>query len=187
MVAEEGRRETWGETVSRYFNFFEGHLEEMTSYKLDKKTKDELEKRVLSTKVMCIYEVFNDCIEGGVRRENIRGYNCSYVAVNRIQSFDEILYILMNGTGVGFSVERQHINELPSVAEEFHDSDTVITVADSKMGWAKAFKELVGMLYIGQVPKVGFIKSQTGSVVHLKLLVVEHLKLHHYKIFLHLQ
>ena len=150
-LPEEGRRETWGETVSRYFNFFEGHLEEMTSYKLDKKTKDELEENVLSTHY-AIYEVFNDCW-GGARRENIAGYNCSYVAVNRIQSFDEILYILMNGTGVGFSVERQHINELPSVAEEFHDSDTVITVADSKMGWAKAFKELVGMLYIGQVPK----------------------------------
>ena len=69
-----------------------------------------------------------------------------------MQSFDEILYILMNGTGVGFSVERQYISELPAVAEEFFMSDTVITVADSKMGWAKAFKELVGMLYIGQIP-----------------------------------
>ena len=159
-LPEEGRRETWGETVSRYFNFFEGHLEEMTSYKLDKKTKDELEEAVLSTKVMPSMRCLMTAGEA-LRRENIAGYNCSYVAVNRIQSFDEILYILMNGTGVGFSVERQHINELPSVAEEFHDSDTVITVADSKMGWAKAFKELVGMLYIGQVPKVGFIKSQT--------------------------
>ena len=71
-----------------------------------------------------------------LRRENIAGYNCSYVAVNRVQSFDEILYILMNGTGVGFSVERQYISELPAVAEEFFMSDTVITVADSKMGWA---------------------------------------------------
>ena len=87
-----------------------------------------------------------------LRRENIAGYNCSYVAVNRVQSFDEILYILMNGTGVGFSVERQYISELPAVAEEFFMSDTVIRVADSKMGWAKAFKELVGMLYIGQIP-----------------------------------
>ena len=151
-LPEEGRRETWGETVSRYFNFFEGHLEEMTGYKLDKKTKDELEEAVLSTKVMPSMRCLMTAGEA-LRRENIAGYNCSYVAVNRIQSFDEILYILMNGTGVGFSVERQHINELPSVAEEFHDSDTVITVADSKMGWAKAFKELVGMLYIGQVPK----------------------------------
>ena len=88
-----------------------------------------------------------------LKRENIAGYNCSYVAVSRVQAFDEILYILMNGTGVGFSVERQYIAELPPVAEEFHPSDTVITVADSKMGWAKAFKELVGLLYIGQIPR----------------------------------
>ena len=88
-----------------------------------------------------------------LKRENIAGYNCSYVAVNRIQSFDEILYILMNGTGVGFSVERQFTAELPKVAEEFHETDTNIVVSDSKMGWAKAFKELVGLLYIGQIPR----------------------------------
>jgi len=88
-----------------------------------------------------------------LKRENIAGYNCSYVAVNRIQAFDEILYILMNGTGVGFSVERQFVSELPLVAEEFHETDTNIVVADSKLGWAKAYKELVGLLYIGQIPK----------------------------------
>ena len=88
-----------------------------------------------------------------LKRENIAGYNCSYVAVNRIQAFDEILYILMNGTGVGFSVERQFVSELPMVAEEFHETDTVIVVADSKLGWAKAYKELVGLLYIGQIPR----------------------------------
>jgi ribonucleoside-diphosphate reductase alpha chain len=88
-----------------------------------------------------------------LKRENMAGYNCSYVAVDQINAFDQILYILMNGTGVGFSVERQFVAELPRVAEEFYLSDTVITVADSKMGWAKAFKELMGMLYIGQIPR----------------------------------
>ena len=88
-----------------------------------------------------------------LKRENIAGYNCSYVAVNRVAAFDEILYVLMNGTGVGFSVERQYTSALPIVAEEFYLSDTVITVADSKLGWAKAFKELLGMLYIGQIPR----------------------------------
>ena len=88
-----------------------------------------------------------------LKRENIAGYNCSYVAINRPQAFDEILYVLMNGTGVGFSVERQFVNELPKVAEEFFITDTVVTVADSKLGWAKAFKEIVGMLYIGQIPR----------------------------------
>jgi len=88
-----------------------------------------------------------------LKRENIAGYNCSYIAISRVQSFDEILYVLMNGTGVGFSVERQYITQLPIVAEEFHPSDTVITVADSKLGWAKAYKEFLGLLWIGQIPK----------------------------------
>jgi len=88
-----------------------------------------------------------------LKRENIAGYNCSYIAIDRPQSFDEILYILMNGTGVGFSVERQYVSELPRIAESFYPSDTTITVADSKLGWAKAYKELIGLLYIGQIPR----------------------------------
>ena len=88
-----------------------------------------------------------------LKRENIAGYNCSYISVDRPQAFDEILYVLMNGTGVGFSVERQFVSNLPTVADEFHPSDTTIVVQDSKMGWAKAFKELVAMLYHGQIPK----------------------------------
>ena len=88
-----------------------------------------------------------------LKRENIAGYNCSYIAVDRPQAFDEILYVLMNGTGVGFSVERQFVGNLPTVAEEFYMSDTIIVVQDSKLGWAKAFKELVAMLYHGQIPK----------------------------------
>ena len=151
-LPDEGRRETWNETVTRYFNFFEQHLKDMTGYKLEKEDKEELENAVLSTRVMPSMRCLMTAGEA-LKRENIAGYNCSYVAVNRIQAFDEILYILMNGTGVGFSVERQYIAELPPVAEEFHPSDTVITVADSKMGWAKAFKELVGLLYIGQIPR----------------------------------
>ena len=88
-----------------------------------------------------------------LKRENIAGYNCSYIAVDRVGAFDEILYVLMNGTGVGFSVERQYVNELPPVADEFHHTDTTSSVADSKLGWAKGLKELVGMLYIGQIPR----------------------------------
>ena len=151
-LPKEGRRETWNETVGRYFNFFKEHLKDMTGYELEDKDRKELENAVLATKVMPSMRCLMTAGDA-LKRENIAGYNCSYVAVNRIQSFDEILYILMNGTGVGFSVERQHIAELPVVAEEFFLSDTVITVADSKLGWAKAFKELVGMLYIGQIPK----------------------------------
>jgi ribonucleoside-triphosphate reductase len=151
-LPEEGRRETWDETVARYFDFFTDHVKEMTGYDMDFKTRNELEVAVLSQRVMPSMRCLMTAGDA-LKRENIAGYNCSYVAVDRIQAFDEILYILMNGTGVGFSVERQFVSELPRVAEEFHASDTVITVADSKMGWAKAFKELMGMLYIGQIPR----------------------------------
>ena len=103
-----------------------------------KKMIEKLENAVLSTKVMPSMR----CLMTGdaLTKRKYAGYNCSYVAVNRVQSFDEILYILMNGTGVGFSVERQYISELPVVAEEFFLSDTVITVADSKDGLGKGLK-----------------------------------------------
>ena len=87
-----------------------------------------------------------------LKRENVAGYNCSYVKVDSPRSFDEILYILMNGTGVGFSVEEEYVNKLPSVAEEFYETESVIVVRDSKLGWAKALKELYAMLWMGQVP-----------------------------------
>ena len=151
-LPDEGRRETWNETVGRYFNFFKEHLNEMHNFKMDSKIERELEEGVMDTSVMPSMRCLMTAGEA-LRRENIAGYNCSYVAVDRVAAFDEILYVLMNGTGVGFSVERQFTTKLPVVAEEFFHSDTMITVADSKLGWAKAFKELLGMLYIGQIPK----------------------------------
>ena len=151
-LPEKSRRETWDETVARYFDFFTEHLKETVNFNLTKSLRDELEQAVLGLRVMPSMRCVMTAGEA-LKRENIAGYNCSYVAVDRPQAFDEILYILMNGTGVGFSVERQYVNELPSIADEFHTTDTTITVADSKMGWAKALKELVGMLYIGQIPR----------------------------------
>jgi len=151
-LPEKSRRETWDETVTRYFDFFTEHLKETVDFNLTKKLRDELEQAVLGLRVMPSMRCIMTAGEA-LKRENIAGYNCSYVAVDRPQSFDEILYILMNGTGVGFSVERQYVNELPSIADEFHATDTTITVADSKLGWAKGLKELIGMLYIGQIPR----------------------------------
>jgi ribonucleoside-diphosphate reductase alpha chain len=151
-LPDQGRRETWEETIARYFNFFTEHLDETCNYKLPAKLRDELEEAVLTQKVMPSMRCLMTAGEA-LKRENIAGYNCSYVAVDRPQAFDEILYVLMNGTGVGFSVERQFISQMPTVAEQFHDTDTTIMVADSKLGWAKALKELVGLLYTGQVPK----------------------------------
>ena len=150
-VPELNRRETWQETVTRYFDFFEKHLKENNNYTLDATTREELQTAVLSLKVMPSMRCLMTAGEA-LEKENIAGYNCSYVAVDSPRAFDEILYILMNGTGVGFSVESQFVEQLPRVAEDFHDTDTCIIVRDSKLGWAKALKELVAMLYAGQIP-----------------------------------
>ena len=151
-LPEKERRETWDETVARYFDFFTEHLKELHNYKLTKALRQELEEAVLSLRVMPSMRCLMTAGEA-LKRENIAGYNCSYIAVDRPSAFDEILYVLMNGTGVGFSVERQFVSQLPTIAEEFHPSETVIVVADSKLGWAKAYKELLGMLYVGLIPR----------------------------------
>ena len=151
-LPDKNRRETWDETVGRYFDFFTEHLKEMHDFTLTESVRKELEWAVLDLEVMPSMRCLMTAGEA-LKRENIAGYNCSYVAVNRVHAFDEILYILMNGTGVGFSVERQHVNQLPHVADEFHTTETTISVADSKLGWAKGLKELIGMLYIGQIPR----------------------------------
>ena len=151
-LPDKNRRETWDETVGRYFDFFTDHLKEMHDFTLTDNLRKELEWAVLDLEVMPSMRCLMTAGEA-LKRENIAGYNCSYVAVNRVHAFDEILYILMNGTGVGFSVERQHVNQLPHVADEFHTTETTISVADSKLGWAKGLKELIGMLYIGQIPR----------------------------------
>ena len=151
-LPDKERRETWDETVARYFDFFTEHLKDLHNFKLTKELRNELEEAVLSLKIMPSMRCMMTAGEA-LKRENIAGYNCSYIAIDRVQSFDEVLYVLMNGTGVGFSVERQYVSQLPVIAEDFNPSDTVIVVADSKLGWARAFKELLGMLYIGQIPR----------------------------------
>ena len=151
-LPDKGRRETWDETICRYFDFFTEHLKENVNYTLKDELRTELEEAVLGLQIMPSMRCIMTAGEA-LKRENIAGYNCSYIAVDRVQSFDEILYVLMNGTGVGFSVERQYVSQLPVVADDFNMSDTTIVVADSKLGWAKSLKELVGMLYVGQIPQ----------------------------------
>ena len=150
-IPEKGRRETWEETVSRYFDFFTEHLQEQNDFELDEVSRKRLEEAVLSQKVMPSMRCLMTAGEA-LKRENVAGYNCSYVAVDSPRAFDEILYILMNGTGVGFSVERQDVIKLPNVADELHPTDTTIVVPDSKLGWAKSLKELIHLLYSGQIP-----------------------------------
>ena len=161
-LPEKKRRETWDETVARYFDFFKDHLKELHDFNLSDTLRKELEDAVLDLRVMPSMRCLMAAGEA-LKRENIAGYNCSYVAVNRVHAFDEILYILMNGTGVGFSVERQHVAQLPHVADDFHDTETTITISDSKLGWAKGLKELIGMLYIGQIPRWNLSKIRPAG------------------------
>lgn len=151
-LPEKKRRETWEETIKRYFDFFESHLKETLNFKLTKDLREELETAVLNLEVMPSMRCLMAAGEA-LKRENVAGFNCSFVAIDNQRSFDEILYILMNGTGVGFSVERQFIAKLPNIPDELYETETTIVVADSKIGWAKALKELISMLYVGQIPK----------------------------------
>jgi ribonucleoside-diphosphate reductase alpha chain len=149
---DENRRENWDETVARYFNFFDEHIKEITGYNVTAEERKQLEDAVLNLEIMPSMRCLMTAGEA-LKRENVAGYNCSYVAVDNPRSFDEILYILMNGTGVGFSVESKYVEQLPIVPDEMFTTETTIQVADSKLGWAKALKELVHLLYAGQVPK----------------------------------
>jgi len=148
---KENRRETWEETVTRYFNFMEEHLKDNNGYTLSAELRAELETAVLNLDIMPSMRALMTA-GPALKRDNTAGFNCSYLPVNSPRSFDELFYILLCGTGVGFSVERQFIADLPPISEHFEHSNTVIEVSDSKAGWARAFKELVAMLYVGQVP-----------------------------------
>ena len=146
------RRENWDETVDRYFVFFKEHLRDMHDFNLTDNTIAPVKAAVKDLKVMPSMRCLMTAGEA-LKRENVSGYNCSYIAVDTLRAFDEMLYVLMNGTGVGFSVERQYVTELPVINDEFHDTDTVIVVSDSKLGWAKALRELIFLLAAGQVPQ----------------------------------
>ena len=143
-LPEEKRRETWEETVSRYVNFWGDDL--------PAKDRQEVYNAIHSLDVMPSMRALMTAGEA-LERDNVAGFNCSYLPIDHPKAFDELMYVLLCGTGVGFSVERQYITKLPEVAEDFHETDTVINVADSKIGWAKSFRELVSLLYSGQVPR----------------------------------
>jgi len=148
---DEQRRETWSETVARYFDYMARHLRDSHNYKLSDSLRGELEEAVLNQSVMPSMRALMTS-GPALDRCHVGGYNCSYVPVDSPRAFDETMYILMCGTGVGFSVERHCIDKLPTVAEDFHRTDTIIKVGDSRPGWAKSLKELIAMLYIGQIP-----------------------------------
>lgn len=142
---DKGRRETWEETVTRYCDFWRERFPEKFPY-------DEVRAAILDLQVMPSMRALMTA-GPALTRDEMAGYNCSFIAMDSVRAFDEALYVLMCGTGLGFSVEAKVVGRLPLVAEDFYDSDTLIVVADSKMGWASAYREMVSMLYAGRVPK----------------------------------
>ena len=149
---DKNRRETWKETVDRYFDFFRKHLKENCNYTVDKGLETRLKKSVLNLEVMPSMRCLMTAGKA-LEKENVAGYNCAYVPIDSPRSFDEILYILMNGTGVGFSIEQKYTNLLPAIPNKLYQTDTVIVVRDSKLGWAKSFRELISLLFNGLIPK----------------------------------
>ena len=143
-MEEEGRRETWEETVQRYVDYMaekvKGHLPKQQIFDAIHKLEVMPSMRALMT------------AGSALERDNTAGYNCSYMPVDDPKSFDEAMYILLCGTGVGFSVERQYVNQLPEIPKKLDSVNTVIEVQDSKEGWARALRKLIGHLYMGEVP-----------------------------------
>ena len=150
-LSQENRRENWRETVDRYFDFMLNHLLVDKNYSPAHELVTELKEAVFQRNVM---PSMRSVMTAGpaLERDNVAGYNCSFLPVDSLRSFDEAMYILMCGTGVGFSVENMYVNKLPIVNEHFEKSSTVIVVDDSKGGWAKALRELLAMLWAGQIP-----------------------------------
>jgi len=161
-MPEENRRETWSETVDRYFSFMLDHLFKEHSYEPSSKLITELKQAVLDRNVM---PSMRSVMTAGpaLERDHVAGYNCSFVPVDNPRSFDETMYILMCGTGVGFSVEYKYVNKLPAIPESFEKSTTVIVVEDSKSGWAKAFRELLALLWTGQIPSIDVSKLRPAG------------------------
>jgi ribonucleoside-diphosphate reductase alpha chain len=153
-IDAKGRRENWDETINRYLDFMENKVatDHKKGLKAFKKIRPTLFEYIHDLKAMPSMRALSTA-GPALERDNMACYNCAYLVVDSMRSFDEAMYVLMCGTGVGFSVERQYVSKLPDIAEEFHETDTTITVHDSKIGWAKAFRELLSLLTVGQVPK----------------------------------
>ena len=149
-LEDSQRRESWPETVERYMKNVVAPLL-MVSGDFDDGVYDEIEAAILDLEIMPSMRAMMTAGQA-LYRDNTAGYNCSYLPVDDPKSFDEAMFILLCGTGVGFSVERQFISKLPDIPELF-DSDTTVVVKDSKEGWAKAFRQVLALLWAGEIPK----------------------------------
>ena len=162
-LEEEQRRETWEETIDRYLSFMVNHLRHHYTYDLFGEELSEIRNAMLNLEVLGSMRALMTA-GPALARENVAGYNCSYLPIDSPRSFDECLYILMNGTGVGFSVERQYIAKLPTIPDvAFEETDDVISVADSKEGWARGLRDLISLLYTNRIPKIDTSKIRPAG------------------------
>ena len=147
---DDMRRETWVETVDRYMNFYKDHLEKEHGYDRNAPIFDEVRQAILDHDVMPSMRALMTA-GPALQRSHIAGYNCSFIAVDHPRAFDEAMYVLLNGTGVGFSVERRHVEKLPMIPATLVAGGTIV-VGDSKEGWAESFQALIASLYAGEIP-----------------------------------
>ena len=168
-LEDKGRRENWGETVERY----------ITNVVDPIGTGEDIEQAILSLEVM---PSMRSLMTAGpaAMRDNTCMYNCSYLPIDDPKSFDEAMFILLCGTGVGFSVERQYVSKLPDVPDQLFPSETTVVVKDSKEGWAKAYRQVLSLLWAGEIPKWDVSKVRpAGAKLRLSVdgLQVQHLLL----------
>jgi len=151
FLDSKGRREHWDETVDRYMQFMDTHLIEKHNYHMGMDLYAELKQAITNREVLPSMRSIMTAGEA-LERQNIAGYNCSYLPIDDVKAFDEAMYILLCGTGVGFSVEQKYVSKLPEIPSELFNSSTTIVVKDSKEGWAKALRQLIALLYAGEIP-----------------------------------
>ena len=161
-VPQNKKRESWKETVSRYMEFMQKHLEDSAGYTIEPYVKKKVQAAIENLEVMPSMRAIMTAGKA-LERDNTAGYNCSYLPIDDPKSFDEAMYILLCGTGVGFSVEHKYIDKLPEIPEKIFESETTIVVSDSKEGWAKALRQLIALLYSGEVPKYDLKKIRPAG------------------------
>lgn len=161
-LEDENRRETWEETVGRYVDFYKTHMDENYPGVVSETKWKTIHKYILNHEVM---PSMRGLMTAGpaLARENLAQFNCSFIAIDDQRAFDEALYILMNGVGLGFSVESQYVAQLPTINEHFEHTYSTVVVADSKAGWARAFREVIAMLYQGQIPRIDVSKVRPAG------------------------
>jgi len=159
---DKGRREHWNETVARYFDFMTKNLKEKNGYTLTPELRAELQEAVTSLDVVPSMRAVMTA-GAALERQNVAAFNCSYLPIDDPKAFDEAMYILLCGTGVGFSVEQKYVKQLPEVPEQLFDSQTTISVSDSKEGWAKSLRQLLALLYSGEIPKFDLSKVRPAG------------------------